>query len=98
MNPFHASPAVIELFKAQRAGMWPAATVAPSNRHSNFLTLCLFSTLALCNNAVIEPFKAQRAGMWAAVGSIAGYYGFKEQQALRAALLQRQQELEQSEC
>jgi hypothetical protein len=48
--------------------------------------------------AVIEPLKAQRAGMWAAVGGIAGYYGFKEQQALRAALLQRQQELEQSEC
>jgi hypothetical protein len=31
------------------------------------------------------------------VGGITGYYGFKEQQALRAALLQRQQELEQSE-
>lgn len=26
-----------------------------------------------------------------------GYYGYREQQALRAALLQRQQELEQSE-
>lgn len=35
--------------------------------------------------------------MWAAVGGLAGYYGFQEQQALRAALLQRQQELEQSE-
>jgi hypothetical protein len=53
--------------------------------------------LAALHIAVIEPCKAQRAGMWAAVGGIAGYYGFKEQQALRAALLQRQQELEQSE-
>jgi hypothetical protein len=58
------------------------------------LLFCRFSVV-VC--AVIEPFKASRAGLWAAVGGLAGYYGFKEQQALRAALLQRQQELEQSE-
>ncbi|KAF6266020.1 hypothetical protein COO60DRAFT_1475178 [Scenedesmus sp. NREL 46B-D3] len=58
---------------------------------------CAAGTLsaALLGAAFIEPFRASRAGMWAAVGGIAGYYGFKEQQALRAALLQRQQELEQ---
>ncbi|WIA15991.1 hypothetical protein OEZ85_012728 [Tetradesmus obliquus] len=58
---------------------------------------CAAGTLsaALLGAAFIEPFKASRAGMWAAVGGLAGYYGFQEQQALRAALLQRQQELEQ---
>lgn len=47
--------------------------------------------------AVVEPFKASRVGVWGAVGGLAGYFGFKEQQALKAALLERQQQLEQSE-
>lgn len=52
--------------------------------------------LALCL-AVVEPFKLRRIGAWSAVGGMLGYFGYKEQQVLKAALLERQQTLEKSE-
>eukprot|EP00878_Enallax_costatus_P003864 GHUV01004081.1.p1 GENE.GHUV01004081.1~~GHUV01004081.1.p1 ORF type:complete len:181 (+),score=81.23 GHUV01004081.1:2106-2648(+) len=49
---------------------------------------------ALLGAAFIEPFKLPRVGFWGALGGLAGYFGYKEQQALKAALLERQQALE----
>lgn len=61
------------------------------------MLLLLLSLSVVLSAAVFEPFRLQRVGVWGTVGGLLGFYGYREQQALKQALLERQQELEQSE-